>query len=67
MIALRSLIFAQILECEFLLQNILNFYRREVIKPDGSVDIKKHKQFVSQTDKGGYGYGLRKFFYSIIT
>lgn len=42
-------------------QNILNFYRREVIKPDGSVDIKKHKQFVSQTDKGGYGYGLRKF------
>ena len=43
-------------------QNILNFYRREVIKPDGTVDIKKHQQFVSQTDKGGYGYGLRKFF-----
>jgi|TARA_A100000171_G_scaffold6186_1_gene4807 hypothetical protein len=42
--------------------NILNFYRKEVVKPDGTVDVKKHQQFVSDTDKGGYGYGLKKFF-----
>lgn len=42
--------------------DILNLYRKEVIKPDGSVDLKKHKQFISPTDKGGYGYGLKKFF-----